>query len=96
VRSRKSAQGPELAKPKLLVKLGGPLMSAAGGETEFEVEAATIQEMLSRLGEAYPALRPLLAKSVSVAVDGQVYRGAWQKPLREGAEIYLLPPMQGG
>jgi molybdopterin converting factor small subunit len=52
--------------------------------------------MLTKLGEAYPALRPVLAKSVSVAVDGQVYRGAWQKPLRDGAEIYLLPPMQGG
>jgi len=79
-----------------LVRLGGPLMSQAGGETEFVVEAATIQDMLSRLGEAHPALRPLLAKSVSVVVDGQLYRGDWQKPLREGAEIYLLPPMQGG
>ena len=83
-------------KPKLLVKLGGPLMSAAGGATEFEVEAATIQEMLNKLGECYPGLRPLLAKSVSVVVDGQLYRGAWQKQLRAGAEIYLLPPMQGG
>jgi len=89
-------QSPTPAKPTHLVKLGGPLMSAAGGATQFEVEAATIQEMLTRLGEAYPALRPLLAKSVSVVVDGQLYRGNWQKPLREGAEIYLLPPMQGG
>jgi sulfur-carrier protein len=92
----KSVPPTTVIKPKLVVKLGGPLQSAAGGVTEFVVEAATIQEMLTKLGEAYPALRPVLAKSVSVAVDGQVYRGAWQKPLREGAEIYLLPPMQGG
>ena len=85
-----------VAKPMLHVKLGGPLQSAAGGVTEFEVEAATIQEMLAGLAAKYPALAPVLAKSVSVAVDGQVYRGNWQRPLRAGAEIYLLPPMQGG
>ena len=84
------------SKPTVVVKLGGPLMSQAGGETEFVVEAATIQQMLTRLGEDHPALRPLLARSVSVVVDGQLYRGNWQKPLREGAEIYLLPAMQGG
>ena len=48
------------------------------------------------LAAKYPALAPVLAKSVSVAVDGQVYRGNWQQPLRAGAEIYLLPPIQGG
>jgi molybdopterin converting factor small subunit len=39
------------------VKLGGPLMSQAGGTTEFEVEAATIRDLLARLGELYPQLR---------------------------------------
>ena len=41
------------------VKLGGPLMSQAGGTTEFEVEAATIRDLLARLGELYPQLRPV-------------------------------------
>ena len=89
------AQAPA-AKPTVHVRLGGPLQSQAGGATEFWVEAATIQEMLFALGAKYPALKPMLAKSVSVAVDGQLYRGDWQKPLKAGAEIYLLPPMQGG
>jgi hypothetical protein len=31
------------------VKLGGPLMSQAGGTTEFEVEAATIRDLLAKL-----------------------------------------------
>jgi molybdopterin converting factor small subunit len=71
-------------------------MSQAGGATEFEVEAATIQEMLNRLADEYPALRPILERSVTVVVDGHVYRGAWLQPLKEGSEIYLLPPLQGG
>ena len=78
------------------VHLGGPLQSAVGGETTFVVEARTIQDMLAKLGAQYPQLQPVLAKSVTVVVDGQVYRGAWQKLLKAENEIYLLPPMQGG
>jgi molybdopterin converting factor small subunit len=83
-------------KPRVTVKLGGPLMSAAGGQTEFTVEAATINEMLKKLGEAYANLKPVLDKSVTVVVDGHVYRGAWMQPLKETSEIYLLPPLTGG
>ncbi len=82
--------------PRVVVKLGGPLMSAVGGDTVFEVEARTIQEMLAKLGQKYPKLKPVLDRSVTVVVDGQVYRGAWQQPIKSENEIYLLPPMQGG
>lgn len=85
-----------LVPQKLTVRLGGPLMSAAGGDTVFEVEAMDIMTMLERLGEKYPKLKPILAKSVTVVVDGHVYRGAWLQPLKAGSEIYLLPPLSGG
>jgi len=78
------------------VKLGGPLMSQAGGATEFEVEAATIRELLARLGELYPQLRPVLDRGVTVAVNGTLYRGAFLAPIPEGAEIYLIPALIGG
>ena len=84
------------APQRLTVRLGGPLMSAAGGDTVFEVEATNIMTMLERLGEKYPKLKPILAKSVTVVVDGHVYRGAWLQPLKAGSEIYLLPPLSGG
>jgi sulfur-carrier protein len=80
----------------LRVKLGGPLMSAAGGVTEFEVEAATIREMLTRLGELYPALKPVLDRGVAVAVDGTIYRGAFLQPIPDGSEVYILPQIAGG
>ncbi len=80
----------------LHVKLGGPLMSQAGGATEFEVEAATIREMLVRLGEQYPQLKPILDRGVAVAVNGTIYRGAFLAPIPEGAEVFILPPLVGG
>ncbi len=80
----------------LHVKLGGPLMSQAGGATEFDVEASTIRELLVKLGALYPALKPLLDRGVTVAVNGTVYRGAFLTPIPEGAEVYILPPLVGG
>ena len=78
------------------VKLVGPLMSQAGGTMEFEVEAATIRDLLARLGELYPQLRPVLDRGVTVAVDGTIYRGAFLAPIPEGSEVYLLPALVGG
>ena len=80
----------------LHVKLGGPLMSQAGGVTEFDVEASTIREMLTRLGELYPELKPVLDRGVTVAVNGTVYRGAFLTPIPDGAEVFILPPLVGG
>ena len=46
------------------VVLWGSLKSAAGGKTKVEVEAANIRQLLTRLGEAYPALKPQLERGV--------------------------------
>lgn len=78
------------------VELGGPLKNAAGGEFEFEVEAANVQQLLTRLGEAHPKLKPVLDKGVTVAIDGQIYRNALYQPIPPGSEVYLLPRMAGG
>lgn len=80
----------------LHVKLGGPLMSQAGGRTEFEIEARTIREMLERLKERYPGLAPVLDRGVTVAVNGTIYRGAFLEPVPDGSEVYLLPALVGG
>jgi molybdopterin converting factor small subunit len=81
---------------RIRVKLGGPLITIADGATEFEAEAATIQDLLDSLGERHPELRPALARGVAVAIDGTIYRGAFLTPIPEGAEVYLLPQIVGG
>ena len=80
----------------LRVRLGGPLMSMAGDRSEFDIEAANIREMLEKLAEVYPVLRPVLQKGVTVAVNGEVFHGAFLTPIPEGSEVFLLPAMQGG
>jgi len=80
----------------LRVKLGGPLMSQAGGITEFHVEATTIREMLTRLGDSCPELKPVLERGVAVAVNGTIYRGAFLAEIPDGSEVYVLPPLPGG
>jgi len=78
------------------VMLGGPMKSMAGGESEFEIEADNIQQLLSRLGDRCPRLKPVLDKGVAVSIDGQIYRGAWFQPIPPGSEVYILPPLAGG
>jgi molybdopterin converting factor small subunit len=78
------------------VELGGPLKNAAGGRTEFECEAGNIKELLTRLGEQHPELKPALDKGVTVVIDGEVYRDAWFQPIPPGSEVHLLPRLAGG
>jgi molybdopterin converting factor small subunit len=78
------------------VMLSGPLKAAAGGRTKLEVEAATIQQLLSRLGQDHPKLKPMLERGVAVAIDGQIYRDDWLRPIPPGSEVVILPKMAGG
>lgn len=78
------------------VMLGGALKNAAGGQSEFEVEADDIKQLLARLGETCPELKPRLDKGVAVSIDGRIYRNAWFEPVPAESEVYILPRMSGG
>jgi len=56
-------------------------------------ERATVEDLLARLGEDYPALTPYLSY-VKVAVNRQFARMTAR--LRSGDEVALLPPVGGG
>ena len=57
----------------------------------FEVEAANIQQMLKRLGEDHPKLKPMLERGVSVSIDGQIYRDDWFRRSRREARSISSP-----
>ena len=78
------------------VRLSGPLKAAAGGRTTFEVEAANIHQLLSRLGQDHPRLKPLIDRGVAVSIDGQIYRDDWFRAIPPGSEVFILPRMAGG
>lgn len=78
------------------IHLWGALRPAAGGASVVQVEARTIRELFRKLQERYPGMSPHIARGVAVSIDGKIYRDTWDQELTEGAEIYLLPRIQGG
>ena len=80
----------------LKVTLWGSLKDAAGGETEFEVEARTAKELLARLEERHPELGPVFKRGVSLSINGVMRRDPDFSQLPENAEIFILPRMAGG
>jgi molybdopterin converting factor small subunit len=78
------------------VTLTGNLRQFAGGVAELEIEAASVRELIARLGAAYPTLAPHLAEGVAVAIDGQIYQDALFQEIRPGSDVHILPPIAGG
>jgi molybdopterin converting factor small subunit len=78
------------------IHLWGALRPAAGGASIVQVEAKTIRELFRKLEDNYPGMAPHIARGVAVSIDGKIYRDTWDQELTEGAEIYLLPRIQGG
>jgi molybdopterin synthase catalytic subunit len=62
-------------------------------EVEFQGDSADLPALKRAIGEAYPALRPLLP-IVRVAVNQAFATDADQ--IREGDEVALIPPVAGG
>ena len=78
------------------IHLWGALRPAAGGASSVEIEAADIREMFRKLEEQYPGMAPHIARGIAVSIDGKIFRDSWGEKLPAGAEVYLLPRIQGG
>lgn len=94
----------------LVFMIPGPLRELAGDRAEVSVEgtegaAGSVSEALSLLWAACPALRDRVLTErgevrphINIFVDGQNIRdaGGLDTPVRDGAEIYILPAVSGG
>jgi len=80
----------------LKVCLSGPLKAAADGAASVLISAATIRELLRELIKQYPGMQNQLDDGIAVSVNGQIFRDNWSKKIPKGAEIFLLPRIQGG
>ena len=64
------------------------LPRGADGPQRYTIpEGATLADLLTAIGIARDA-------EVTAAVDGEV--AGWDMPLRDGADVMLLSPMEGG
>ncbi len=89
----------------VLVKIPTQLRSAAGGETETEVDGATVQEVLDGLFDRFDELRARISdddgslrRFVNVYLAGEDirYLDGLQTPVVDGAELTILPAVAGG
>ena len=80
----------------LKVCLSGPLQAAADGAASVLISAETIRELLRELVEQYPGMQNQLNDGIAVSVNGEIFRDSWSEEIPEGAEIFLLPRIQGG
>lgn len=78
------------------VRIWGSLAAAADDQSEVEIAATNLRELLDGLAEAYPAMRPQLDRGISVAIDGRVYNDSWFTPIRDDSEVVLLARLKGG
>jgi molybdopterin synthase sulfur carrier subunit len=91
----------------LTFQISGPLRELAGNRSEVQIDGAagTLSEALARLWAEHPAFRDRvitelgdLRPHVNIFVDGQSVRdsGGLNTPVRDGAEIFILPAISGG
>ncbi|HEX3911082.1 MAG TPA: ubiquitin-like small modifier protein 1 [Solirubrobacteraceae bacterium] len=89
----------------VLVKIPTQLRAAAGGEAETKVDGATVQEVLDGLFERHDELRARLyddegglRRFVNVYVAGEDIRflDGLATPVKDGAELTILPAVAGG
>ncbi len=85
----------------------GPLRELAGGRSEIRVDgtAGSISEALALLGDDYPKVHDRIVtelgevrQHINVFIDGDSFRdiGGLDAPIRNGAEIIILPAVSGG
>ena len=89
----------------VVVKIPTQLRSAAGGETETEVDGATVQEVLDGLFDRFDELRARISdddgslrRFVNVYLAGEDIRflDGLSTPVADGAELTILPAVAGG
>ena len=87
------------------VKIPTQLRTAAGGESELQVEGSTVGEVLDALFDRHGELRDRLAdgdgglrRFVNVYVDGEDIRftDGLHTPVADGQEVQVLPAVAGG
>ena len=90
-----------------LFVIPGPLRDLAGGRSELRIDgsAASIREALNLLGHDYPKVRDRIVTElgevrphINIFIDGDSFRdvGGLSAPVRNGAEILILPAVSGG
>jgi molybdopterin synthase sulfur carrier subunit len=78
------------------------LQKLTGGVKQVRVEAATVRQVIDRLEELYPGIKPRLVENgrlrpnLAVSVDGEVARLGLLEKVGEDSEVHFVPAIGGG
>jgi len=78
------------------VILTGSLRSLAGDESEIEIDAANVRELLRALEPRLPGIGKQVEDGLSIAIDGDIVQDPLLEPIGPDSEIVFLPPVRGG
>ena len=87
------------------VVIPAPLRKFTAGAEVIELEAATVQDVINDLEARFPGIRAgicepsgSLRRFINVFVDGEDVRflSDLATPLRDGAEVAIVPAIAGG
>ena len=68
----------------------------AQGETEFEITAADVRQLIRLLELKFPGIRDRLSARTAVAIDGEIFQDPLLQSIDEHSEVYFLPAIEGG
>jgi len=78
------------------VVVGSECWPFTGGASAFEVEGATVREVIASLDARFPGLGAFVDRKMAFAIDGEIHQDAWFSPVGADSEIYLIPKIGGG
>lgn len=90
---------------RITVKIPAALLQYTGNESEVQVDASTVEEVLMKLDDRFPGLRALLVdesrglrRYVNVFVNEHDIRsaGGLMTNLKEGDRVTIIPAVAGG
>jgi molybdopterin converting factor small subunit len=78
------------------VQLSASLREFTGGAASVTIEARTVRELLRKLVERYPRMKSRVDEGIAVSINGEIFRDDRNEEIPLGAEVFLLPRIQGG
>jgi molybdopterin converting factor small subunit len=68
----------------------------AAGETEHDIDAQNVRQLINRLDERFPGIGERLRERTAVAIDGEIFQDPLLQTIHPASEVYFLPMIEGG
>ena len=87
------------AAPSIMIKLvltSTLAQQFTDGQRELEVRSGTVRQLMRDLEAMYPGLGKAIENAMGLVIDGEFHRDPFMERLDDGAEVFVLPKIEGG